>query len=50
MNIAELKEAISKWPEDYEVMVNFQAIDTVACMEGRTSDGPGTLNIQGIEE
>lgn len=50
MTIAELKLELAKWPDDYEVLVNFQCIDVVGCIEGRTSDGPGTLNIQGIEE
>ena len=47
MTKAELIVELSKWPDDYEVMVDFQPVEFVECIEGRTSDGPGTINIQG---
>lgn len=47
MNIKELKERLAEWPDDYEVLVNFESIEDIECGEGRTSDGPGFINIQG---
>lgn len=50
MTIQELIDALTQWPLDYEVFVNYQRIEKVDVMEGTTSDGPGSLNIEGIEE
>lgn len=47
MNIKELKERLSEYPEDYNVLVNMENIEDVECAEGRTSDGPGFINIVG---
>lgn len=47
MNVMELRAELDKWPADYEVMVDCQPIQKVACIEGRTSDGPGTINLEG---
>jgi hypothetical protein len=43
----ELVAELNKFPDDWEVMVNYERIVIVEPIEGSTSDGPGTLNILG---
>ena len=50
MTKAELIAAMSQYPDNWTVMVNFENIETVEWIEGTTSDGPGSINIQGDGE
>lgn len=50
MNVKQLIDAISKYPDDWEVMIDCDRILEVQPLEGTTSDGPGTINIVGADE
>ncbi len=43
----ELCQLLKQYPDNFKVMVNFEHIEKVEVIEGTTSDGPGTINIEG---
>lgn len=49
MTIDEVIAKLKEYPGDWELMVNYQRIERIEPIEGRTSDGPGTINAVGDE-